>query len=210
MTFLKEISGAVALGTAAVMGSGLLAPPAQAGYIVTLAQVGSNVVATGSGTINLADLSLFEFSTAGGQIEPSNAAIFIGPTNAAPVAVYGEIADPASFGSGLTTFASSGSGDAVGILGRTFEGSLTVPSGYTSGNPLSDTSTYDNATFSSLGATPGTYVWTWGSGANADSFTLEIGTAAAVPEPSSLALLGGGLGLLGLLSAGTFRRRSSG
>jgi hypothetical protein len=51
---------------------------------------------------------------------------------------------------------------------------------------LSDTSTYANRTFSSLGVTPGTYEWTWGSGAN-QNFTLEIGTA--VPEPSTWAML---------------------
>jgi hypothetical protein len=32
----------------------------------------------------------------------------------------------------------------------------------------------------------------WGSGANADTFTLDI-AAPAVPEPGSLALLGAGL-----------------
>src|SRR6266478_535121 len=35
-------------------------PSAQAGYIVTLQQVGPNVVATGSGAINLTGLTLFE------------------------------------------------------------------------------------------------------------------------------------------------------
>ena len=34
--------------------------PAQAGYIVTLKQVGPNVVATGSGAIDLTGLSFFE------------------------------------------------------------------------------------------------------------------------------------------------------
>jgi hypothetical protein len=72
---------------------------------------------------------------------------------------------------------------------------LIVPIGYVSGSALSDTSTYDNATFNSLGVTPGTYVWTWGSGANADSFTLNIG-AAVVPEPSSLLLLGAAFAVL--------------
>ena len=56
-----------------------------------------------------------------------------------------------------------------------------MPSGYTSGSALSDTSTYDDASFSTLGVvTPGSYVWTWGSGADADSFTLDI---VSVPAP---------------------------
>lgn len=41
-----------------LVGAGLSAPPAQAGYLVTLTQQGSDVVATGSGTIDLTDLSL--------------------------------------------------------------------------------------------------------------------------------------------------------
>jgi PEP-CTERM motif len=83
---------------------------------------------------------------------------------------------------------------------------LVVPVGY-SGAALSDTATYDSQTFSSLGATPGTYKWTWGTGPN-QSFTLVIGTV--VPEPSTWAmmLLGfAGLGFMGLRSAG--RRRTA-
>ena len=67
MTFLKQIGGAAAISMAMVIGSGLSAPPAQAAYIVTLAQVGSNVVATGSGTIDTAGLS---FETSGALQEP--------------------------------------------------------------------------------------------------------------------------------------------
>jgi hypothetical protein len=80
---------------------------------------------------------------------------------------------------------------------------LDVPRGYVSGSPLMDTSTYDDATFASLGVTPGTFVWTWGSGANAGSFTLHAG-AAAVPEPATLGLMV--LGLLGAGFAGRKRR----
>jgi hypothetical protein len=54
---------------------------------------------------------------------------------------------------------------------------------------------YYNATFASLGVTPGTYVWTWGTGAD-QSFTLEIGTA---PIPAALPLFATGLGGLGLI-----------
>jgi hypothetical protein len=67
-------------------------------------------------------------------------------------------------------------------------GRLAVPHGYVSGNPLSDMATYDNTNFSKLGATPGTYEWTWGSGAN-QNFTLKIGTATVPDHGSTAALL---------------------
>jgi hypothetical protein len=57
-----------------------------------------------------------------------------------------------SFGSGGQNNASSGSGDFVGIANST--GNLLVPPGYVSDSPLSDTATYDNQTFTSLGVTP--------------------------------------------------------
>ena len=57
ITFVKQIGGAAAIGAAMIIGSGLCAPPAQAGYTVTLTQVGSNVVATGIGTIDTTDLT---------------------------------------------------------------------------------------------------------------------------------------------------------
>jgi hypothetical protein len=82
---------------------------------------------------------------------------------------------------------------------------LVVPYDYVSGSPLMDTSTYDNATFSRLGVTPDIYVWTWGSGANADSFTLKA-EAAAVPEPATLGLMV--IGLLGAGFAGRKRRQT--
>jgi hypothetical protein len=50
-------------------------------------------------------------------------------------------------------------------------------------------------TFASIGLTPGTYTWTWGSAINADSLTVQIGPAAG-PEPASVRAVG--LGLLGL------------
>jgi hypothetical protein len=187
MCLVMRIAGVAALGVAAVIGSGLCASPAQAGYIVTLAQEGSNVVATGSGTIDLSGL-IFSSSGSGDEagISGGLGIIVVGPVSFQPSDGYGGFSGPGSFGNlGLLT-ASSGSGDRVGI--DQDSGKLFVPAGYVSGGTLSSSDTWDNKTFTSLGVTPGTYVWNWGSGATADSFTLTIG-AAAVPEPSGLVLL---------------------
>ena len=85
-----------------------------------------------------------------------------------------------------------GNFDGVGILG--------VPVGYVSGTSLgTSTITFNSTTLAALGVIDGTYEWTWGTGANADSFTLQIGPVAAVPEPASLPLLVMGLAGLGLV-----------
>jgi hypothetical protein len=115
------------------------------------------------------------------------------------------LSGPSNFGSGGPATASSGTGDLFGVTVNLRELNLILPTGYSSGSTLSGTSTYAGSTFASLGMTPGTYVWTWGSGANADSFTLRIVSAAAVPEPSTLAS-----GLVAVCALGvwqTWRRR---
>jgi hypothetical protein len=54
---MKTALCAAAIGVAMLTGYGLSAPPAQAGYVVTLTQQGTDVVATGSGPIDLTGLS---------------------------------------------------------------------------------------------------------------------------------------------------------
>ena len=51
------------------------------------------------------------------------------------------------------------------------------------GHTLSDSATYSSQTFATLGVTPGTYEWTWGTGPN-QNFTLQI-PATAVPDAGS-------------------------
>jgi hypothetical protein len=184
----------------------ILSQPAQAGYMVTLQQVGSNVVATGSGPIDLTGLT-FSSSGAGAapELHPSLiASIQTGPTPFAIVSVYMGVSGPTSFGIGSITFANSGTGSLVGIAGFPGPGTglLTVPQGYVSGTFLSDTSTYLSATLSSLGVTPGIYEWTWGTGAN-QNFTLDA-IAPAVPDSgSTLGLLS--LSVVALLGATRLR-----
>jgi hypothetical protein len=175
---------AIATTVATVIMCGITVRSAQAGYIVTLQQVGPNVVATGSGAIDLTGLSFLDSGVGSAPgLTPSSAIIFTGPTGTAS-GYSGGFTGPTSFGSGGNTAASAGSGNIVGLFGKDTVGLgfevLVVPDGYVSDSALSDSSTYNNATFSTLGVTLGTYVWTWGTGAD-QNFTLKIG-AAGVPD----------------------------
>jgi hypothetical protein len=117
-----------------------------------------------------------------------------------PTDAYDGFSGPADFGGNVLTIdASSGSGDLVTIVGG--GNLLGVPLGYHSDSALSDTSTYSNQSFSTLGVTPGAYKWTWGSGVN-QNFTLVIGT----PEPSTWAMML--LGFAGLGYAGYRRSKA--
>ena len=116
---------------------------------------------------------------------------FIGPTN---------------FGSGTLIFADTGSGDGVGIFRR----SIIVPQGYVSGSALSSSAIFNNATFASLGVTPGIYVWAWGTGLANQNFTLQIGLVSVPGVPgvpdggSTVSLL-----VFGLLGLAVLRRKLS-
>jgi hypothetical protein len=188
---------AAAIGVAMLTGYGLSAQPAKAGFVVDLTQQGSNVVATGSGAIDLTTLT-FVFSNSGvGLLSPNNGNLAIGSGLESFYA--GLVSGPANFGSGGLTRSSSNTGNPVEF----FSGLLGVPRGYVSDSPLSDTSTYLSQTLGSLGATPGTYEWTWAGGEN-QNFTLVVGSA--VPEPSTWAMLL--LGFAGLGYAGYRKTRS--
>ena len=164
--------------------------PAEA-YTITLRQMGANVVATGSGAFDLTGLTFSSTQGAGPFINPSFPGIRVGA--GAPCDVWDGVAGPTSFGSGGVTSASIGMGDLAGLSTN----ELNVPQGYVSGTTLTTGSaTWDNATFASLGVTPGTYVWTWGTGLPNQNFTLIIGGAGVPDGGSTVSLLG--FGLLGL------------
>jgi hypothetical protein len=169
--------------------------PAQ-GYLVTLEQVGSNVVATGSGPINLTGLTFNFIATTTPGVAAVAGQIQTGPFSGPPLDFYSGFTGPASFGSGLGFVASDGSGDFVGIFAAA--GLLEVPQGYVSGHALTDSMTFSSVTLASLGVTPGTYVWSWGTGLPNQDFTLIIGGAGVPDGGSTVFLLG--CALLGLVA----------
>jgi len=187
----RKLLAAAALAIPPMLtGPGLSAPPAQAGYIMSLAEVGTSVVAAGSGTIDLADLTPLGLHVGLPLVEPNAAIIYTGGAFYQANDGYAGLIGPTNFGTGGQTFASdSGPGQSgfVGIAGAV--GFLAVPAFYISNNPLSSDTIWDNASLTSLGVTPGIYTWTWGTGVHADSFTLEV---EAVPAP----LIGHGLPVL--------------
>ncbi len=166
---------------------------ARAAFVVDVLEVGSDVVATGSGTLNTAALTVdtpppFGLDESPAVCAASTSGVIGVGAPAQPDQCYG-ISGPDGFGPGGTIYADSSAGDFVELWAE--RNQIDVPSGYVSGSALSGSATWDNQTFSSLGVTPGTYVWTWGSGPTADSYTLNIG---AVPEPASFSLLALGAG----------------
>jgi len=176
--------------------SGLsLSPSARANLVININQVGSDVVAIGSGTLNTSHLAGNGFIGTD-FIEANTARIIFGAIGSGDTYL---ISGPANFGAGSFVAASSASGDLFGLIGF---GDVLVPRGYISGALLSGTDTFDNATISSLGLAPGTYVYTL-AGSEPDSVTVQIGVSA-VPEPSTWAMVILGFAGLGFMG---YRRR---
>lgn len=193
---LKRFPAANRCGALSVMLAGFFTASSQAAVVINMAEQGSNVVATMSGTINLAALTSAGTGGQPGFMNPSSGNLLLGgATNS--FAVYSGIQLPpnsGAFGSGGSTFTDSHVGDFLAII--SVNSTIRVPTGYVSGAALSSTTTWNNATLATLGVTSGSYTWSWGSGASADSITLNVTAPSAVPGSGLVAI--GSLGLAGL------------
>ena len=209
MTLRNQMARATAPGVAMLIGFGLCAP-AQAAYTLTIQPSMTGVTATGAGSINFDALELFGDELGSSLLEASGGAIIVGPTTDTDDTFYSGITGPADFGPGDEFLADMGGGAIVGLgtFDETSGGVVAVPLGYVSGASLgTSTATWSGATITSLGLTPGSYVWTWGDGPTADTFTLDIVAGGvtgvpAAPEPATWAMM-----LLGLAGLSFLRTR---
>jgi hypothetical protein len=155
-----------------------------AGFL-TFSEVGSDVVMTASGTIDLSGLTLVEAGAgplSNGGLGPNTATYIMGTTGTTFDLYSGFTTNPTSLGTGSGLSASSSIGDVFGVITPgTPPYQLAVPLGYTSGTNISCLQTFTGATFSSLGLTQGTYTYTWGSG---KSFNVIIGNGVN-PTPTT-------------------------
>ena len=189
-----------AVTTLVIIASAVTVVTAQAAYIVNATETGGDVVFAGSGSLNTSAWTLNVAQNQGCAILPNASFCGGGPTTIADryTIPLTDFAGPDSIGTGTSlVFSTSGTGDFTSLwFAGGSAGTMYVAPGYVSEAALDGTATYAAATFAGLGLTPGTYEWTWGSGASADSLTLNVG---AVPIPAAAWLFGSGLlGLIGV------------
>jgi hypothetical protein len=162
---------------------------ATGGYSVNIYEYGSDVIMLGTGSFDLTDLIYIDtvsFGVFKGGLGPTTGT-FVVAGGASGDRYYGaSFSKVNSFGIGGTAGgnASSSTGSPSGIVTDGIGGTayLVVPAGYTSGT-VTGSSTFTGQTIASLGLTAGTYVNTWGSGANADALIMTIGGTGPAPTP---------------------------
>jgi len=148
-------------------------------FNMRLFESGSDVIISGTGEFNITDLTFFSSGNLNGSVKPNNANFFCGEGNVTQLSsdayVGVTLTKPNNFGSGVLTQANTGNGVAVGVQNFGATVSLLLPSGYISNTTITTQSTFIGKTLSSLGATTGSYYYTWGSGVNIGNLLLQVG-----------------------------------
>jgi hypothetical protein len=179
---------------AALVLAAAAAQNAHAAYTVTFSQVGANVVARGSGSIDTSQLIFETTGTLSPFVLPGDGEEITGAA-ASPIAAFAALIFPFTpFGFGGGAPATSGTGDIVAI--DVSDEVIGVPIDYESLAPLSDTATYDGQTLASLGLNPGTYVYDIVTPDYTDTFTVKV----VIPEASTWVMLLVGFGAIALIA----------
>ena len=138
-------------------------------------EVGSDVVMSGYGGLNITDLMLVSSGSGFGSGISCQFGIFLLGTSPGNLDLYtgSTFNQPSNFGGPPTGFTSTV--DSGSMMGVNPANNLAVPTGYVSGTYITGSTTYIGQTLSSLGAVPGTYIYSWGTGSNASILTLQVG-----------------------------------
>ena len=171
---------------------------ANADLVITAREVDSDVVFTAIGFLDTTDLAPQDTSsvTSGDYYDWSSNFVVrgIGSGNFGYWDIEHTMNSSSSpsnqnFLTGMDTGDSFGifaDGAANGGNGRTL---LYAKDGYINGSSINGTTTLTNQSFTSLDLVVGeTLTWNWGT-ANPDSLTFTVSDVAAVPEPSSIAMI---------------------
>ena len=173
------------LVAALLLMSGLLvAGGANAAATITFSQVGNDVQATISGSLNLSALSIHGSYNNRGKVRGDTANVVLTSTTLQTNDEYTIPSGPNTIGTSTSNqLNSSGSGGPFGV--NSFNSRLIVPQGFT-GGAVAASSAWSNTTIDGLGLTPGTYIYAWGTaGINYDTLTIVI----PAPTPSAVPTL---------------------
>lgn len=162
---------------------------AQAGVTVHIFDQALGMMVQGSGTLNTS-AATYSHSVNTVNAVRADAAVRPGPhmsTLADVYQMFSGFSGPTQIGPGnATSTGNIGSGDLFGVTFSTIPTQLflLVPSGYVSGSALAGQSFHQSKFIADVGLTPGQYTWTWGSGADADFYTVIV-----APAPGATVLL---------------------
>ncbi|MEM6683225.1 MAG: hypothetical protein AAF607_13385 [Pseudomonadota bacterium] len=193
LSFIKRI---VTCGVVAAVAA--LAIPAHSAIIATLTEGPQGVTLDIEGSFDISGLSgggIFNFNVA--AIKPDN---FFGVRPGQSYRFYTpNLTGPATFGPGtLEAQTTNQSGDV--FFYNNLNDRIAFATDYVSGSQLSSTAFFPFFTFSDLGVTPGTYVWSNPT----NSVTLNVGSPAVIPVPASGVMVGSLL--LGCIALRRFKR----
>ncbi|WP_260597791.1 PEPxxWA-CTERM sorting domain-containing protein [Sphingomonas endolithica] len=176
---------------AAALAAAVLPTSAQAAIVININQVGTSIVATGSGSFDTTGLKTYSTNAQGGSfINAASGIVSVG--DSAPISIFTGLSGPVLGYLQGPKFAALTAGDTFGL--SQYLGAVYLPTNYQSNALLNGSSTYFNSTLASLGLTAGQYVYR----SSADTVTLNIGAvAAAVPEPATWAMMLLGFGVIG-------------
>lgn len=196
---------------------------AHAGIIISIEESGSDVLFTTSGSLNTTGLTGHSDTTNIRSVSYNN-----GPSSFRTWIAFGGGSQDffSGDGNGLSGYTSdvSWTGGSAGGLGVDLLSGLAnfgfrtgayhdiwIPHNYVSGTTVTQVLRRSNASLASLGLNAGDYAevsWTGAGEGSGDSIRMQVVGASAVPEPSSLALIG--MSVMTMTGYGWRRKRRTG